>query len=73
MATPSERVGANVRHALSNAGRTQRELAETLGLHQPGISRRLAGRTPFNVDELATVATFLGVDVATLVEDGDGR
>lgn len=58
-----------IREAMSSSGVTQIALAERLGLTQPAVSARLAGRTPITVDELRTIAAFLNVPVADLVTD----
>lgn len=65
--TFSVTVGATVRAEMARRRRTQRQLAEVLGISQTQVSRRLLGEISFNVDELALVATFLGMTVADLV------
>lgn len=65
--TFSATVGATVRAELARRNIKQRQLAEVLGIAQTQISRRLAGDVAFNVDELAVVATFLGMSVSDLV------
>lgn len=64
-------VGATVRAELARRGLLQRQLAEHLGISQPQISRRLEGVIAFNVDELASVAEFLGVPVTLLLDDAE--
>lgn len=44
------------------------ELAEPLGLSWPTVSGRLNGHKPFNLDEIAKIADFLGVTVDYLHE-----
>ncbi len=44
-------------------------LAEHLKLSQSGVSARLLGKTPFDVDELHATAAWLGVPLATLLGD----
>lgn len=73
MATPAARtvtttVGANVRAELSRRGHNQAALAEVLGITQSGVSKRLRGVTPFDVDELAAVSTWLGVPLGVLLD-----
>lgn len=46
---------------------TQIKLAEAVGWSQGAVSRRLSGRVPFNIEELANVAEVLGVTVTALV------
>lgn len=67
--TTASVVGANVRAELARRGMSQRSLATKLQISPTGISKRLAGVTPFDVDELATIVSVLGVDVQTLFED----
>ena len=56
-----------IREAMTSAGVTQTALAERLGLTQPAVSARLAGRTPITVDELQIIADALGVEPADLL------
>jgi transcriptional regulator with XRE-family HTH domain len=43
------------------------ELASLLDLSQTSASRRLLGQTAFSLDELATVADWLGVPVSNFI------
>jgi len=45
----------------------QRQLAEALGLSQAGVSKRLNGLTPWDVNEITVVAESLGVPVGVLL------
>lgn len=45
---------------------TQTKLANSLGLTQSGLSKKLHGRTGWGVDELATAASVLGTSVSYL-------
>lgn len=65
--TPSALTGANVRAEMARRGVTQAKLAAALGLSQPSVSARLRGVTPFDVDELHTIAAFLGVPLSDLL------
>jgi transcriptional regulator with XRE-family HTH domain len=49
-------------------GATGKDLARELGIDPAAVSRKLAGRHPWRVDELPTVAGFLGVRVADLLD-----
>lgn len=60
---------ANVRAEMARLGRTQRELAVVLGVSQPTVSARLAGRRDFTVAELRTVAKWLGVPLRALIAE----
>lgn len=64
--TTSAAVGANVRAEMARRGMMQQELATTIGLSQPGLSKRLRGAVAFDVDELAAVATALDIAPADL-------
>jgi transcriptional regulator with XRE-family HTH domain len=67
--TPSAAVGANVRAEMARRRISQKTLGEHLGLGQVSISARLAGRTPFDVNELVSIAAFLGVTVDVLMAE----
>lgn len=62
-----ERVAANVRAELARKGITQTDLAAKLAKSQPFVSRRLSGRVPFDVADLAAIASVLDITVADLV------
>ena len=65
--THAERVAASVRAEVARRKVTQQQLADLLGIHQMSVSRRLNGHTEFTASEIALVADFLGVPVATLI------
>lgn len=67
IATASARVAANVRGELARQRRTQTDLSQALGRSQPYVSRRLSGRVAFGVDEVESIAGWLGVPVSTLI------
>jgi len=60
------RVGANIRAELARRSLTQTDLGVHLGLGNASIHGRLHGKIPINVNELEAIATYLGVDLATL-------
>jgi transcriptional regulator with XRE-family HTH domain len=62
-----ERVARAVRAELERRQMTQTELATLMGRQQQWLNRRLVGEVAFGVDELAEVATALGVPVAWFV------
>lgn len=66
--THAERVGAAVRAEMTRRKITQAEVSACIGLTQQAVSRRLAGQVPFDVNELAKIADYLGLDIATLVK-----
>ena len=65
--TPADHVAANIRAEMARAGLTQVSIAASLGIPQQSLSRRLAGKTPFSVDEAFAVADLLGVPVAVIL------
>ena len=68
-AQPSEArtvVARNIRAELARRGMPVRHLTEALGVTYTGVTRRLSGQTPLDVDEVAAVARFLGIPVIDL-------
>ena len=63
-------VAANVRAEMARQRRRQSDLADHLGMARQNVSRRLLGRRPFDTDELAKVAEFLGVPITTFFQAG---
>lgn len=59
-------VGAAVRSELARQRHSQDWLADKLGVSQANVSRRLLGKTPFDVNELAVVADVLEVGLTDL-------
>lgn len=47
---------------------SQTAVGEHLGLSQAAVSAKLAGKTPFTIDQLAAIADLLGVPLETLTE-----
>lgn len=62
-------VGANIRAELARKRISQRQLADLLGMSGTGVSKRLSGITPIDVDELQQIAQFLDVPVSMLMQD----
>lgn len=65
--TPTAQTGRNVRAEMARAGVSQIDLAERVGLSQSGLSKRLRGVVPFDVNELDSIATALGVPAVSLL------
>lgn len=65
--SPSETVAANVKAEMARRSHSQNTLAPLVGMRQQALSRRLSGKTAFTIDELATIATALGVSLADLI------
>lgn len=62
-------VSAEVRAQMGRYNKRQRELAEVLGISQPQVSARLRGDVAWSVDDLATIAQWLGISPADLIGD----
>lgn len=65
--TYSDRVAAEVRAELGRQHKTQRELAEALGVSQVFVSRRLRGEVAFSLEELERIAEALDVPIIRLM------
>lgn len=61
-----ETVAAEVRAELARRKVSQTQIAMLLGISQAGVSRRLLGQTPMDVNEIAAIAEFLDIPVAAL-------
>lgn len=66
---PNDVVSGEVRACMARSRRTQGDLAEALGVSQPQVSARLAGRVDWSIDELAAVSTWLDVPLSELIRD----
>lgn len=62
----SARLTATVAAAIRTAGLTQRAVSERTGIPLVTLSRRLTGRTAFNMVELAAIAEVLDLSVVEL-------
>ena len=60
-------IGRTVRAELARRARSQQWLGEQLGISQANVSRRLLGKTPFDVEELVAIAEALEMDVHDLL------
>lgn len=59
--TERKRIAAEVRAELGRQGKTQRQVAELLGMTQQSLGLRLAGTRSFRAEEIARLAEVLGV------------
>jgi transcriptional regulator with XRE-family HTH domain len=66
--TATSAVAAKVRATMTAKGVSQVSLAEATGIPRVTLIRRLNGHASFTIEELAAIATHLGVDVASLLE-----
>jgi transcriptional regulator with XRE-family HTH domain len=64
MEVQTGQIAEEVRAALARKRVRQRELADFLGLSQPGVSRRLSGDVEFSIHELSRAAELLGMPLA---------
>ena len=63
-----ESIAAEVRAQLARRRRSARSVALELGWTQTYMSRRINGRIPFNVDDLAAIAEALDVPVISFFQ-----
>lgn len=69
MSTPiDERVAAEVRAAMARSRERQSDVATATGISQPSLSRRLAAKASFTVDELERLARHFGLTIGAFVE-----
>lgn len=61
------RVAAEVRAELARQGKVPADVGEVLGLSRPTVTNRLRGDSPFDLDELETLAAWLGVTPETFI------
>jgi transcriptional regulator with XRE-family HTH domain len=66
---PVPTVGDNVRAEMVRQRRTQVELAGQLKVSQQAVSAKLAGRSPFTVEQLLTIAAWLDLPASTLLPE----
>lgn len=64
-------IAANVRAEVARQGRRHTDAAAAIGVHKANLSRRMRGEVAFRADELARLAEWLGVPIATLVQSND--
>lgn len=66
--THSNTTAVRIARLLREARITQQEASAATGIHLTTLKRRLAGKTPFNVNELAAMAALLDLTIAELVD-----
>lgn len=70
----AETVARQIRVRLAADRKTGKQLAQHMGLTQDQLSRRIIGRTPIGIDELAAAADFFGIGVTDLTHpEGEPR
>jgi transcriptional regulator with XRE-family HTH domain len=60
-------VAAEVRALMGRHQISQKRLAQELGVDQTGVSRRLRGGVPFNLDELVAISRFFNKPLTDLM------
>lgn len=69
----SAAVAAEVRRLLDERGMSGRALALASGINPRAIDRKLAGASPFDVDDLEAIAPVFGVAAAELLAWAERR
>lgn len=64
-------MGTVVAARIDAAGLSRREVASRTCIPLTTLTRRLSGASPFNVAELATLASVLGTTVSSLAEEAE--
>lgn len=65
--TLADVVAQNVRAEMARSSYTQASLAPKLHLSQQALSERLRGKVKFDINEIGSIATVLGVPLSALV------
>jgi len=68
MTTERERFAREVRAELARRGMSRATLADRAGINRHTIQRRLSAQHPFTYEEMASVATVLGLPLSELIE-----
>lgn len=68
-------IAAEIRAEMARQHRTQRELAEVLGLPAPSVQLRLVGQRAWRAEELVALADWLGKPVGNFLpaQDAEAR
>ncbi len=69
----SQGIAAAVSAALRDAGISQRDAAARTGIPLATLGRRLTGRSPFIVTELALLGELTGLTVTDLISRGEAN
>lgn len=65
--TTRDIVASNVRAEAARMGYNQVRLGQLLGISQPSINKRWTGKRPWQLEELDSLASALGISVIDLV------
>jgi transcriptional regulator with XRE-family HTH domain len=66
----AQSVANEVRAEMARQRKTQLELAEALGVNAHTAGRRIRGEVPFDVVELESISSWLGVPITQLWPSG---
>jgi transcriptional regulator with XRE-family HTH domain len=69
----SEQVAAEIRAVMGRQDINKAELARRLGVNEMWIGRRLSGKLAIDLNDLARIASALGVVVVDLIPRSDGN
>lgn len=65
-------VATNIKVAMAMTNVYQKDLAQVLGITQPTLSSKLAGKTTWTLDDIEKVSSFFHVNPETLLVAGHG-
>lgn len=69
--SPAAETAATVRAELARRNIKPKELVATLGWKKSTVHRRLTGKYPFTITELASLADYLDIPLTTLLPAGE--
>ncbi|HEY1622139.1 MAG TPA: helix-turn-helix domain-containing protein [Streptosporangiaceae bacterium] len=69
----NDEVAAELRAELARRRIPNRRIAGQLGWSETYLSRRLTGSVPFSIDDLASVASAIGIPVAAFFDEARPR
>lgn len=67
MQTTQQLLAAGIRYRLAIIDKSQRWLADQIGISKDALSRRMTGKTNFDVDMADQIASILGTDFSGLL------
>lgn len=70
--TTSQGIARVISQRLEAADISQRSVSADTGIALTTLSRRLAGKSPFGIDELEAIAALLGTTISDLVAEAEG-
>lgn len=64
---PSRIVSENIKAEMARRDEHRPELADVLDMHISSVAARFAGKQPWTIDQLVTIAHWLDVDLKVLL------